>query len=771
MKKIKLSKKMKFLMGISGLAIIGVTLPVSLLTSCSSAANPYGPYSIINADSITTGNSTGKQNSQMPAIKYDTKRQEYYVFNANHSIIKDQNYGNYDKLNNSWISSGDVLNYYNWLANQQVKKVLSNDDSNKDNRKSILEKYYYTADSNGSTKDESLLDNAVNNYNFENLNFVYGVAPTEDMQNIAKLYNQMTIEGNVFKLASALATELISYGITSEFAGMYNWLANGTPAGTDNPLSINSSTSSSPSVSTRASDVELQNLPGNVTSQAEQKQEAQKFANESVMQWGQKIVGTTNNNDKSNANVAKEFTFGVGTIVGEGSNTYHLWPSGFNAKFEYYKVNYTTTPSESTNNQQNEGTPGINNPYPINPGQNGPIQYRLKVSDITINYQWYRAKKTGGEYENAQNVSDYMSGGQKESLAKINGGDGVIHNSAYKLPISSLEFNVTPMTSSYVDPIQNGLLDYVYNGIWTVQPRLINTNEKEINWSINVPTNMLSKATSNGDATARNNTTSNATQIGGVAWQSFRNYTKNTFNKQEMINNKNLLPSTAEQIATSLNGENNNLLKAQFYQTNAQAWSANTQYESAFQVLTNSSNNANSTLLNFYQTKYLMSLFNNVYGSAGLKPSDRPVYNNFNNLNKYIFLKMWELGWMTENVSKTTEAKEYVKNDSWLNDGHTSKINQVNPEGTKDYDAVISMLKNKGSLNVLLKTEEGKKYATTAKKGIDAFYNIVDPSKIQSGVIYEINNETGVVTTKSANNAKSSNEPNTEVVVNDNKKK
>lgn len=744
MKKIRLSKKMKFLMGLSGLAVVGVVLPVTLLTSCSSTANPYGPYTVINLNSgsgatngVTTlaADNTSTLKSS-PAIKYDTKRQEYYVWNGDGLYI-DKNYKN-GSFNNKWISANDVLNYYNYLSNEQVKKVLpsGSDQDSKNARKAILEKYYYT--NNGTKADNDLLQKAIENYNFSGLNFVYGVAPTEKMKEISELYNYITIQGNVFKLVSALANELISYGIGTEFADMYNWLANGTPTATNNPLSLTTSSAAQP-----------QNGVTNVVDKDTQIQNAKDFANTSVMQWGQKIQGgsdsSTGAKDDSKS-IAKEFTLGVGTIVGEGKNTYHLWPSGFNAKFTWTEV--------STADNGSKGTPGINNPYPINSGKQGPTQYKLEVSDITINYQWYKAKKTGGDFVNAQTVNDHINTQQKATF-EIANGVGEVHNSAYKLPISSLEFNVAPMTSSYVDPIQTALIDYVYNGIYTIQPALVNNND--IDWNINAPDAFKSVSGNNtssgtdGSSTREEQQETSATQIGGVSWQSLRSVSKNKFSNS--IYKENLLDSTYKQIESALNGNGDDLSKVPFYSPNAQAWTADTDYQSSFQFMSSSSaNKQNSVLLNYYQTKYLTKFLSNIYGGAGLKPEDRPVANNHNNLEKYTFLNMWKLGWMANNVNNTSDAN--VINDSWKNDGKTAKNNTINPEGTKEYEEVSNAIlkSNKSLHDILLEQQKSTTDSSSqndmisvAKKGLETFYTIVDPSKITQGVMYEIDNSNGTI--------------------------
>ena len=778
MKKIKLSKKMKFLIGLSGVAIVGITLPVALLTSCSSAANPYGPYTVIS----TSNNSSENKaiSSQVPNIKYDTKRQEYYVWNNGSNVIKDQNYPKYNNLKNKWVSSNDVLNYYNWLSNQEVKKQLPSGNDKESDRKAILEKYYYTGNdsTNGATTQDSneLLDNAAKNYNFEGLNFVYGVKPSQNMQDAVEIYNQMTIQGNIFKLASALSTELISYGITSEFAGMYNWLANGTPDGNSNPLSLTTS---------NGNGVQTQNGVTNVVPEGERKENAKNFANNSVVQWGQKI--------KSNKD-AIEFTMGVGTIVGEGGNTYHLWPSGFTAKYEWTKTGDDGTAISTEKGNDNVAKPGINNPYPINPGEKGPTQYTLKVTDIQINYQWYKAKKTGGDYVTYKQVNDHLNT-QQHAAFKVANDDGLVHNSAYKLPISSLEFNVTPMTSSYVDPIQNSLIDYVYNGVYTIQPRLVNTNN-DINWNVQTPSQLLSKSNNtnvvNGKADSNGE---GATVIGGVPWQSFRNISKNKFNKEKLINDNLIYQSTANAIWDSMNTNDNsggkntekvelgdNLSNVPYYQANSQSWSANSDYEAAFQIVngTNKATAQNNALLNYYQTKNLIGLFSNVYGNSGLKPEDRPVYNNFNNIDKYIFLKMWELGWMANNVNSTDDAKEIVSDSKYLHDGKTQNKNQISPEWTTEYNQVVDKLKSNKSLHDILTsetkdtTENGNGLVQTAKKGLETFYSIVKPEEIKPGDIYEINNNNGQITTKQENmtsgGTTATTPSNQSIIVNDNRR-
>ena len=98
--------KIKYMLLAGGIISISAILPITLLTSCSSTSNPYGPYTVI------TNNGTGD-------IRYNTKTGNVEFYNKD------------DVLNgeyvNQWVDLYEIKSLYLKLSNENVKKVLADD--------------------------------------------------------------------------------------------------------------------------------------------------------------------------------------------------------------------------------------------------------------------------------------------------------------------------------------------------------------------------------------------------------------------------------------------------------------------------------------------------------------------------------------------------------------------------------------------------------------------------------------------------------------------
>lgn len=714
MKKIKLPKKAKFLLGLTGFAAVAVVLPATLLTSCSSTANPYGPYTIIN------------QSSQMP-IYYNTKKQDFTVFNKNNMINVDNKYVN-NQWNNQWINSQQILNYYDWLGQQNTQEFLYKAKSDNSPEYETLKEIYIQDSSSASKLETDKLNSFVKNANGANYPFLYGVAPSEDMKKIATLYNYLTIEGNIFKLVAQMSNELLAYALTTEYSDVYNWLANGQPGpNKSNALALGNASTSTHSASTYSfNSLETQNdsltpttyqATTSVVDDKDRKTNAQDFANNSIFQLNTQI---------KNNPIAKEMVIGY-SALGQGRDTYHLWPSGFSAKISVVPASTSEIGTTSVDN--------INKPYPIINGDKGPQQFTINVSDIVVNYQWYKANKNGGDYvtpdsTGSRDINKHIDGDQKLALSNSgesnqtpNEKDGYIHHAAYQLPISGLNFNVAPMTSTYVDPIYPYLKDYVYNGIYTIQPALQFVGNTDTNFNTTTPNALLSRGDDHG-----------------IAWQAVNSTAKN-INGAPYNDDKNLsIGQTLIQQIKAQNLPSGNMGITPYYYSNAEGWSANKDYEWAGTI----ANSSKQNLLTYYQMKTLIDLFANPYGKSGVKVEDRPYYNNFDNVPEYEFTNLWAFGWMLQNANDSSvyKNKDGSTPSKGTHDGKTSLTNQINPIYTSEFKEMAKTLKSEGMDKYLFDTKNNSDIQI-AKKGLEAYYNFIKISQIKAGNIYQVDSSNG----------------------------
>lgn len=183
--------KIKYMLLAGGIISISAILPITLLTSCSSTSNPYGPYTVI------TNNGTGD-------IRYNTKTGNVEFYNTN-SL-----YGEYV---NQWVDLYEIKSLYLKLSNENVKKVLANNT----NLNTLLDKYKQSDWSVNITPIN--LEEIKKNYN--NASFMYGVAWTPKQKQISNIYNYLSILGGIFNAVNSFATNMINYVLNSEFPQIY----------------------------------------------------------------------------------------------------------------------------------------------------------------------------------------------------------------------------------------------------------------------------------------------------------------------------------------------------------------------------------------------------------------------------------------------------------------------------------------------------------------------------------------------------------------------
>lgn len=187
--------KIKYMLLAGGIISISAILPITLLTSCSSTSNPYGPYTVI------TNKGTGD-------IRYNTKTGNVEFYNKD------------DVLNgeyvNQWVDLYEIKSLYLKLSNENVQKVLA--DKNNTQLNNLLEKHKQT---DGSA-DITPIDVEAIKKNYNNASFMYGVSATTKQIQISNIYNYLSILSGIFNAVNSFATNMINYVLNSEFPQIYS---------------------------------------------------------------------------------------------------------------------------------------------------------------------------------------------------------------------------------------------------------------------------------------------------------------------------------------------------------------------------------------------------------------------------------------------------------------------------------------------------------------------------------------------------------------------
>lgn len=188
--------KIKYMLLAGGIISISAVLPITLLTSCSSTSNPFGPYTVIT----NNGNND---------IRYNTKTGNVEFYNTN-----DLN-GEYE---NQWVDLQELKSLYLKLSNENVKKVLADNSQ----LNSLLEKYKQPEWS----EDVTPIDIEAIKKNYNSASFMYGVSATAEQEKISNIYNHMSILGGIFNTVNSFATNMINYVLNSEFPQIYTNMSN-----------------------------------------------------------------------------------------------------------------------------------------------------------------------------------------------------------------------------------------------------------------------------------------------------------------------------------------------------------------------------------------------------------------------------------------------------------------------------------------------------------------------------------------------------------------
>lgn len=552
------NNKIKYVLLATGIIGISAILPATLLTSCSSTSNPFGPYTVLSLDNSNE-------------IRYNTKTGNVEFYNNGTNPIL-------NKYKNEWVDISELKSYYLEISKQNVQNTLN------DNTKlSDLVNSYKQNDWDNKTNPINL-DNIKEIY--RNSSFLYGVNPTDEQKQVANMLNYMSILGSVFIGVNSFAQNMINYVINSEFTQTYN-----------NLVGENMNT----------------------------------------------IFGLAS--EIASNDIAKQFVLGQGISFGSGDATYHLWPSGFNA---------TISPINTTAD--------INSPYPYyQQGGNGTEyqnQQSIEVTNITINYQWYKSAKNGGDYVLANNVQNNLTDEQTHMLEKC--GIKTLSN-GYSLSLESMEFNIVADSTSYTDPIYSNLVDNVYTGLYNVIPNVQKENvsdtmDSKLEYPVNLETN-------------------------GIKWRTIQSESKNNRYSIGSLG-KNLYDSLKVILGNDFN--NSGILKIPYYFGNNQ-WTSMGEDYAAYEI--------SSLNLDYREMKYISRIFVDPYYD---EDGNRYVANNQNDLPKVNYMDLWLLGAFSNDLDSKSietgynELKTISLNDfKTLNSTVLSKYNDLFNSGLTTYYSLI----------------------------------------------------------------------------------
>lgn len=590
--------------------------------------------------SSCTGNTT---NSYAPYTSLSTSSSQnkirFQTSNSESSYFNSSNTLFGDKNQNKYLSKTTIKNFYQEANKKRVEEVLKKTE-NWDKIK-MLYSFTATEANKGKTFDEYYVKNKPQ--------YFYGVTPTKDILDISKIYNELNVLTSVYQYASTLSTRLMTY-----FATMSMPLIFEDP--TNNPLK--------PTTQSR----EVQNIQ------------------------------------------SLESLAAFGLSFGSGSNTYHLWPSGFTAD-----ITVDTTTASPNNENVTSGSEimeatktnagDINAPFNIanidqaNKTINLPT-YKLNVSNIKMNYQWYKAGRVGGSYiSDISEVNNNLTNDQKNNLKKIGLTSGQISSLSYSMPLVDMQFDLAPEYYSYQDPFYPGVYNSVTTGLYNVSQPLAYSPAKpsDINFSSNeYPTSLQTKIKDNKL----------------VNWRGIVNVSN-----INQLGNDNLPSGLFESI------KDKKLDTIPYYQKNM-IFKADTTIP-PYGIKLNKTTDTEPKYLSAFNVNQLLTLFLDPYNKNSLSYVDKIVYNNVNDLAKNNFLSFWVLSWI------------------WANPNNTQKISDL--KEYKELKSALGFKNNSVDINNFYKPTN--QYSDGYQKGLLAFYYMIDFANMTKGSKIEFK-DNGIVETK-----------------------
>ena len=516
---------------------------------------------------------------------------------------------------NEWVDINELKDYYLDISNKQVQNTLNNPGE----LQALIDAHKQV----GNTPTN--IDNNSIKQNYQSASFMLGVSITDEQQKVANMLNYMSILGSVFIAVDSFASNMINYVINSEFSQTYNNLV---------------------------------------------------ILNDNDQSNDEKQLNTVFNlaNEISANSQAKQFVVGQGMSFGSGSNTYHLWPSGFNANIASIV-----------------DTNAINSPYAYyQEGGDNTVyagQKTLNLSNITLNYQWYKAAKNGGDYVVANDVMANITSEQQEVLNKL----GITAlDTGFQISISNLEFNLMPESYAYTDPLLSNLVDYVHTGLYNVMPQVQKQNVSEnMDAGIAYPTYL---------------------EKDGVKWRVINSETKNNRYSETSLGTTLYNEIQSKLAGSSFN--NDGIQKIPYYTLNNQ-WTSMGEGNSKENDYGYSSFSANSLGLGYKDINYISKIFvDPFYNEQG----DRYVANNKNDLPKANYINLWLLGALSSDLDSKVIENSYnqlikISSSSFL------------PTNNSDLDA----------------------FKPTFNSGLSTYYALVNFETISPGQNIYFNNNNEVV--------------------------
>lgn len=320
---------------------------------------------------------------------------------------------------NKYLSSKEIKEYYGQKSQELVETTLKNSD----NWVAIKELYGDNSSTSNITKDKYY--ETLQNQKQEKPYFFYGVSPTKELVEIANIYNSVNIINDIYTSIHHLVNSLLTYAIHVNSQSI-------------NDLSFNS-------------------------------------VSDFKDQWYNNIS-------------ANEFIFAEYCTVGQGNNVYQIWPSGLSFECVNKPTNSNKNVGASASNvdyAKNTELGDIGSPYPLAQYKNTKdgietINNQIQLTNIKVNFSWFKTERNGGDYVNLQTVNDSLTSENVDMLNKMGSKSGKIQTSSFSLPISNLTFNIIPEIYSYQNPWYSGIYNTVYTGLYNVSPTIINNPTSDI---------------------------------------------------------------------------------------------------------------------------------------------------------------------------------------------------------------------------------------------------------------------------------------------------
>lgn len=550
-----------------------------------------GLVSIASVSAITLSSCTpSNSNPYAPYTALSANYGEYLRYETSTNMTSYYNSSDlFGKENaNQYLSSKKIKEYYGQKSQELVETTLKNP-----NYWNAIKSLYGDDVANDVTKDKYY--ETLQNQKQEKPYFFYGVSPTKELVEIANIYNSVNVMNDIYTSIHHLINSLLTYAIHANSQSI-------------NDLKFNSVSD--------FRDQWLYNSPAN------------------------------------------EFIFAEYCTVGQGNNIYQIWPSGLSFECTNKPTNSNKNigilpddPNYATNIELGD----IGAPYPLaeynilNDGIQT-INNQIQLTNIRVNFSWFKIERNGGDYVNLQTVNDSLTPENVDMLKKVGQATGKVSMQSFSLPISNLTFNIIPEIYSYQNPWYSGIYNTVYTGLYNVSPTIINNPTSDI------------KAESYKTYQYPNSLT---TSIGAnnkkVNWRGIVNVKNN-----DPKNLKDFINSETWNAISNVQ----NLKLIPYYQSNLALIRKND--AETYMINLNNKNISFESMYELNDKLFLDPL------NKSDKVSHSAIFNNVNNLEKFNALNLYGLALIVDkDVTDITNNIEFNKFKDKLEFGN-SKVSAIN---------------------------------------------------------------------------------------------